>query len=109
MNRYFIRKLDHRYNAFQDATEIKIKFVIDLALKSHLKKHSSTININRNFRDFAMIQNKLFIFVDHDITSTDAIFIYYLLAQHSKILIKVRNEHNDVFDVDANSTASSFN
>lgn len=106
MNNYLTQELDHRYSAFQGTKENQTKSVIDLALKSYLEEHPSATGINRDFKDFAMAQIKLFIFAGHDTTSTGAIFTYHLLAQHPEILTKVRNEHTDVFGADTNSAAS---
>lgn len=100
MNKYLMRELDRRYSTIQGAAENKAKSVIDLALKSYLEEHPSARGINKDFRDFAMAQIKLFIFAGHDTTSTGAIFTYHLLTQHPKVLAKVREEHDNVFGPD---------
>ncbi|KAL8727061.1 MAG: hypothetical protein Q9166_006304 [cf. Caloplaca sp. 2 TL-2023] len=108
MNRYLDRELDERYGAMQRTLVKKNKSVIDLALNSYLEDHPSAEGIDSEFRDFAMAQIKLFIFAGHDTTSTGIVFTYHLLAQHPKVLAKLRAEHESVFGTDVGATASSL-
>ena len=103
MNKYLARELDHRYSSLTEKAGGNAKSVVDLALKNYLEEHPSTAGINKDFRDFAMAQIKLFIFAGHDTTSTGAIFTYHLLAQHPEILAKVRGEHDNILGPNVDS------
>ena len=99
----------------QGSSSSAAKSIVGLALQTYLTdknassmdpdvsggpEASSKASIDTTFRKFAINQIKLFLFSGHDTTSSTICYVLYLLANHPKVLARVREEHTQLFGVD---------
>lgn len=73
MDRYIGKELDKRYKEYRaDPTNTRSKAVIDLVLQAHINEDTETEarKLERELRDFAIRQIRLFVFTGHDSTSS---------------------------------------
>ena len=107
MNRYVSGELSSRMADFQ--TGNRTKSIMDLALTAYLSENAEK-NIVRGmdstFKSFAMSQIKLFLFSGHDTTSSSICYLFYVLSQNRSALNRVRAEHDEIFGLDLDQTAS---
>ncbi|KAI9879875.1 MAG: hypothetical protein M1830_006727 [Pleopsidium flavum] len=113
MNQYVSRELNSRMTNFQGKESLqpakRNKSVIDLALTAYLSEHSGEKAIqamDSTFKTFAMSQIKLFLFSGHDTTSSSICYIFYILSVNPSALSRACAEHDEIFGLDLDKTAS---
>lgn len=111
VNAYISSQFDERVamHRTHDGSDVRrTRTIIDLALTAYKNDVSTTKSaaIDPFFKRVCMSQIKLFLFSGHDTTSAAICYHLYLLAQHPKVLARVRKEHDSVFGTDTASTAS---
>ena len=107
MNRYVSRELDNRMTNFQ--TVKPSKSIMDLALKAYQSENRGpnvAKGMDGTFKRFAMSQIKLFLFSGHDTTSSSVCYLFYVLSQYPTVFSRVQDEHDKVFGLDLDFTAS---
>ncbi|KAI9818467.1 MAG: hypothetical protein M1827_000526 [Pycnora praestabilis] len=107
MDEYIGRVLDERFASRREGkVHSAQKHVIDLALETYHEEQQQkgqekddirTWNVDGTFRKFAIDNFKTFVFAGHDTTSSTICYIYHLLGQHPEALMRVRQEHDEVF------------
>ncbi|KAK3173548.1 hypothetical protein OEA41_006878 [Lepraria neglecta] len=109
MNDYIGKELDKRYNEYKaDAANTRSKAVIDIVLQAYMPEDAKTapVNLDPEFRAFAIRQIRLFVFAGHDSTSSTICYILHLLATNREALTCLRAEHDAVFGKDPAATQS---
>ena len=109
MDNFVDRELERRLAAHQEMNEKvkakdgKSKTVMDLALDKYLEEYTgskATLNMDANFKKYAISQMKVFVLAGHDTTSSTLCYIYHLLGRNPGTLQRLRAEHDEVFGSD---------
>ncbi|KAL3427138.1 afln vera monooxygenase [Phlyctema vagabunda] len=101
MNAYISNQLDKRFNELRlQGKESASCSIMDLVLQDYITEHPTAEEIDKTFREWAITQIRLFLFVGHDSTSSTICYCYYLLSKHPAALARVRAEHDEVFGAD---------
>ncbi|OOF93977.1 hypothetical protein ASPCADRAFT_398340 [Aspergillus carbonarius ITEM 5010] len=104
MNHCIGLELEKRYQKWlqqgKTTTTTRGKSIMDIVIAEYMKTrpsqtHASTLD--PEFKSWATIQIRLFLFVGHDSTAVTIIYCLYLLSKHPDTLAKVRAEHDQVF------------
>ena len=108
MNEFIGKELDRRYEELMnDSYDKKSKAVIDLVLQAYLENAEPRSNrLDPDFRRFAIIQIRLFVFAGHDSTSSTICYCLYLLSKNQKALSRICSEHDAVYGKDRSSISS---
>lgn len=115
MNSYISEELDERYAAFLSAAangngsdKTASRSVIDLAIESYMSqqgKDNLPQRLSPEFKKWAEVQIRLFLFAGHDSTSSTICYCFYLLAKHKDALEKIIAEHDRVLGKNISNTA----
>lgn len=103
MNKYIIKELDNRLEAFQSRdknAEFKpSKSMIDLALENYITNDSNgpVRKMDNALKTTISRQIRLFLFAGHDSTSSTLCYCFYLLSLHPDCMARVREEHDAIF------------
>ncbi|KNG84715.1 sterigmatocystin biosynthesis P450 monooxygenase stcS [Aspergillus nomiae NRRL 13137] len=103
MDRYIGLELEKRYQEWlqHDQTTTRGKSIMDIVIAEYMKTRptSQTYNstLDPEFKSWAVIQIRLFLFVGHDSTAVTIIYCLYLLSKHPETLAKIRLEHEQMF------------
>jgi hypothetical protein len=106
INQTLNKRLFH-YSKFQQPPTNQ-KSIVDLALQTYFDSnpvHRSSPSVNPHFKSMLLEQIKIFLFSDHDPSSSTLCYIFHLLAQDPRTLQRLRDEHDQIFD--ANPTLTS--
>ena len=109
MNQYIGHELDERYKEFKaDSTNKRSKALIDLVLQAHLHEatEAKPQKLEKEFRNFAIRQIRLFVFAGHDSTSSTICYIFHLLSVNPDSLSLLRAEHDRVLGTDTAAAQS---
>ena len=102
-------ELDKRYEAWQQSatkhsSNPRSRSIMNLVIAEYMKTRPQEGQyLDPEFRKWATIQIRLFLFVRHDSEATTIIYSLYLLSKHPAILPKVRAEHGEVFGIGVSS------
>jgi len=110
MDRFIGKELDKRYEELKaDSYDDRSKAVIDLILQSYLQKaEKKPKTLDPDFRRFAIIQIRLFVFAGHDSTSSTICYCLYLLSKNQEALSRTCSEHDKVFGKVKSSVSSKL-
>jgi Cytochrome P450 len=106
MDKYIGDELDKRFQEYKrNRVSPSSKSVIDLVLQAYFAeqpKNSSDESFENDkldprFREFAITQVRLFLFVGHDSMSSTICYAIHLLSTNPKALATIRDEHDSVF------------
>ncbi|KAJ5647168.1 hypothetical protein N7490_003540 [Penicillium lividum] len=117
MNHLIGIELEKRYQEWKESDQVKPstsrpRSIIDIVLAEYMKTRpqeqtfqprSQKAQLDPEFKKWATIQTRLFLFVGHDSEAATIIYSLYLLSKHPEILAKVRKEHDTVFGTGASS------
>ena len=109
MDQYIGDELDKRYNEYRDdPTNKRSKAIIDLVLQAHLhgEKEAKPQELEKEFRNFAIRQIRLFVFAGHDSTSSTICYIFHLLSTNPETLSLLRAEHDKILGNDTTAAPS---
>ncbi|KAJ6023974.1 hypothetical protein N7540_004771 [Penicillium herquei] len=82
------------------------KSIINIILTEYMKTQPNAqeqTHLNPEFKKWATIQTRLFLFVGHDSEASTIIYSIYLLSKNPDILTKVRAEHDAIFGPGSNA------
>ncbi|KAJ5114158.1 hypothetical protein N7456_002692 [Penicillium angulare] len=80
------------------------KSIMDIVIAEYMKtRPQEDQHLDPEFRAWAVIQIRLFLFVGHDSEASSIIYCLYLLSKHPEMLARVREEHSKVFGAGAAS------
>jgi Cytochrome P450 len=104
MNNYISKELDRRFSEYQcTGRSMGSRSVIDLALEDYMADNPSSQvskSLDPEFKAWATVQIRLFLFAGHDSTSSTICYCYYLLSKYPEAMSKIRAEHDEVFGTD---------
>ncbi|KAE8414445.1 putative N-alkane-inducible cytochrome P450 [Aspergillus pseudocaelatus] len=101
MNHYIGIELDKRYEAWkQQKPSTRANSIIDIVLAEFMSTRPAGATLDSEFKKWATIQIRLFLFAGHDSTAATIVYSVYLLSKHPQILSQVRKEHDAVFGSD---------
>ena len=115
MDRYLSRELDHCFALHQQAEKRdsssgrKQNTIVSLALDKYVQKSArpeTTDQLSAGFKNFVICHLKGIILAGHGTTANTLCFIYHLLSSNPTTLQRIREEHDTVFGVDLEQTAS---
>ncbi|KAB8249601.1 cytochrome P450 [Aspergillus flavus] len=106
MNQYIGAELDKRYEAWtQNKPSTRANSIIDIVLAEYMSTRPVRAALDPEFKSWATIQLRTFLFAGHDSTAATIVYSIYLLSKHPEILSKVRTEHDEVFGSDISAAA----
>ncbi|KAE8341470.1 hypothetical protein BDV24DRAFT_151135 [Aspergillus arachidicola] len=106
MNQYIGTELDKRYEAWrQNKPSTRPNSIIDIVLAEYMCTRPARATLDPEFKSWATIQLRTFLFAGHDSTAATIVYSIYLLSKHPEILSKVRTEHDEVFGSDISAAA----
>ncbi|KAE8141616.1 cytochrome P450 [Aspergillus pseudotamarii] len=101
MSRYIGLELDKRYEDWrQQKPSARANSIIDIVLAEYMSTRPAGTTLDPEFKAWATIQLRTFLFAGHDSTAATTVYSLYLLSKHPNILSKVRREHDAVFGSD---------
>ncbi|KAI9661098.1 MAG: hypothetical protein M1821_009425 [Bathelium mastoideum] len=119
MDTYIRNELDLRFNELKQnhlgnkssANQKLAKSVIALAIEAYINenKHRDLMRepkLEEHFARYATYQIRLFLFAGNDTTSSSIVYVYYLLSKYPEVLVKLRQEHDEVFGTDTSRAAA---
>ncbi|KAJ5626642.1 hypothetical protein N7528_004069 [Penicillium herquei] len=116
MNHHIGIELEKRYQEWRQLEDDQInksssphgtRSIIDIVLAEYMKTRTDKqeTHLDPEFKKWATIQTRLFLFVGHDSEAATIIYTLYLLAKHPDALAKMRAEHDSVFGKTNESTS----
>jgi len=108
MNHFIGIELDKCYQVWKQneskSAKSSPKSIMDIVISEHMKTRPwEHQHLDPEFKSWATIQMRLFLFVGHDSEAATIIYSLYPLSKHPDILAKVRAEHDSVFGTGASS------
>ncbi|RAL03307.1 cytochrome P450 [Aspergillus ibericus CBS 121593] len=103
LNHHIGVELEKRYQEWlqRDKTQNRGKSIMDIVIAEYMKtrpaSQAHTATLDPEFKSWATIQIRLFLFVGHDSTAVTIIYCLYLLSKHPDTLAKIRAEHEHLF------------
>lgn len=77
---------------------------MDIVITEYMKtRPQRDLHLDSEFRAWAVIHVRLFLFVEHDSEATAILNCFYLLSKYPEMLARVRQEHSSVFGTGASS------
>ncbi|KAE8371400.1 cytochrome protein [Aspergillus bertholletiae] len=106
MNHYIGAELDKRYAVWMEKQPLtKANSIIDIALAEFMSTRPAGATLDPEFKTWATIQIRTFLFTGHDSTAATIVYSIYLLSKHPEALSKIRTEHDEVFGSDTSAAA----
>lgn len=106
MDRYISRELDKRYEAWKSSKpSTKAKSIMDMTIAAYMSERKSCNKLDAEFKKWATVQIRLFLFAGHDSTAATIVYSLYMLSKHPEAAAKVRAELDQVFGEGADSAA----
>jgi cytochrome P450 len=111
MDTYLEKIIRERYQMLKSGSiDQSQKCAIDLALIQYDEQQAAGKDVKAEDIDKTTMQliidgMKTFLFAGHDTSSSTLCYVYYLLELNPKCLVKVIQEHNEVFGQDTSITA----
>ncbi|KAF7618979.1 cytochrome P450 monooxygenase [Aspergillus flavus] len=103
-------ELDKRYKEWRETAKSsshpRTQSIMDMVIAEYMKTRPQAQQqqeLDPEFKRWATIQIRLFLFVGHDSEATTIIYSLYLLSKNPEVLIKVRAEHDRVFGAGVSS------
>ena len=116
MDRYLSRELDHCFALHQPAEKLqdsssgrKKSTIVSLALEKYVQKSAwseTPDRLSAGFKKFVICHLKGIILAGHGTTANTLYSIYHLLSSNPTTLQRIREEHDTVFGVDLEQSAS---
>jgi cytochrome P450 len=98
MDRYIGAELDKRYEDWRtNEPSTRAKSVMDIAIAAYMGERKGAANLDPEFKKWAIVQIRLFLFAGHDSTAATIVYSLYMLSKHPDDLAKVRAELDAVF------------
>jgi len=109
MNQYIATELDKRYEEWKAGSRATTS-VMDIAIASYMDgcKTKPPPQLDADFKAWAIVQIRLFLFAGHDSTAATIVYALHLLSKHPSIQSAIRAEHDAVFGHDIFSVAAQF-
>ena len=111
MDQFVGAEIDQRYEDLKNKyRNTKSKAIIDLVLETYLQDTNSVQldKLDPEFRRFAVIQIRMFVFAGHYALSSALCYCVYLLSKYKDILRQVRDEHDAVYGKDISLVSSKL-
>jgi cytochrome P450 len=106
MNRYIDVELDKRYQDWKtNVPATRAKSVMDIAIAAYMGERQGSDKLDADFKKWATVQIRLFLFAGHDSTAATIVYSLYMLSKHPGALAKVRAEHDQLFGGNVDSAA----
>lgn len=107
MNRYLNAELDKRYEDWRtNEPSTRARSVMDMAIASYMSERKVAAKLDADFKKWATVQIRLFLFAGHDSTAATIVYSLYMLSKHPDAMARVRAELDEVFGEGINSAAS---
>ncbi|THC88668.1 hypothetical protein EYZ11_011886 [Aspergillus tanneri] len=101
MKRYIGIELEKRYQVWkQHKPSTRANSIIDIVLANFMSTQPAGAKLDPEFKAWATIQIRTFLFAGHDSTAATIVYSIYLLSKHPEILARVRTEHDEIFGSD---------
>ena len=99
MNHHIGIELEKRYQEWKSAKPTsRPRSIIEIVLAEYMKtKPEHQEHLDPEFKKWATIQTRLFLFAGHDSEAAAIIYSLYMLSKHPEALAKVREEHDNLF------------
>jgi cytochrome P450 len=102
MNSYIDAELDKRYEVWKSSKPVtRAKSVMDIIIDAYMKERRTSDTLDAEFKKWAIVQIRLFLFAGHDSTASTIVYALHMLSKHPGALSGVRAEHDRVFSVAA--------
>ncbi|KAJ5885520.1 hypothetical protein N7495_010030 [Penicillium taxi] len=109
MAQYIGNALDKRYETWsRNNPSNRAKSIMDLVIADFMRTRPTDHRLDPEFKKWATIQVRTFLFAGHDSTAATIAYSFYLLSKHPEILAQVRAEHDRVFGIDTSTTAQQL-
>ncbi|KAH7356883.1 cytochrome P450 [Rhexocercosporidium sp. MPI-PUGE-AT-0058] len=111
MDDYISRELDERFAERRRSKQAVARSIIDLVLEDYMSENevaSRSDTLDPNFKKWAIVQIRLFLFAGHDSTATSLCYSYHLLSQNPKALERIRIEHDEIFGTDLTTVTAQL-
>ncbi|PYH29382.1 cytochrome P450 [Aspergillus neoniger CBS 115656] len=115
MNHHIGLELEKRYQEYlQQAqkTTTRGKSIMDIVIAEYMKNRPASqtqiSTLDPEFKSWAIIQIRLFLFVGHDSTAVTIIYCLYLLSKYPDTLGTIRQEHEQIFGPDTTTVATQI-
>ncbi|KAE8398860.1 cytochrome protein [Aspergillus pseudonomiae] len=108
MNRYIGIELDKRYEVWRQQSSTRANSIIDIVLAEFMSTRTAGDELDPEFKKWATIQIRTFLFAGHDSTAATIVYSIYLLSKHPERLAKVRSEHDEMFGSDITTAADKL-
>lgn len=108
MDRYISLELDKAYEEWKSSGAVaqKSKSVINLVIEEYMDGKEAKASLDPQFRKWAIVQIREFLFVGHDSTASTIVYCLYLLSKNKTALANIRTEHDKVFGSDISNATS---
>ncbi|RAL15138.1 cytochrome P450 [Aspergillus homomorphus CBS 101889] len=110
MTCYIGDALEERYQRWRQnqPSDRHRKSIMDLVIADFMSTRSAKEDrLDPEFKAWATIQVRTFLFAGHDSTAATIVYSIYMLSKHPELLARVRAEHDQVFG-DVSSTAQTL-
>ncbi|KAL2073405.1 hypothetical protein VTL71DRAFT_10729 [Oculimacula yallundae] len=110
MDDYISKELDERFAERRRSKEAVTRSIIDLVLEDYMSRNENTTSdkMDPDFKQWATVQIRLFLFAGHDSTATSLCYSYHLLSQNPVALQKIRAERDEVFGTDISTVTTQL-
>ncbi|GKZ93950.1 hypothetical protein AnigIFM59636_007308 [Aspergillus niger] len=115
MDHHIGLELEKRYQEYlqqNQSTKPRGKSIMDIVIAEYMKhrpaSQTHTATLDPEFKAWAIIQIRLFLFVGHDSTAVTIIYCLYLLSKYPDALVKIRAEHEQIFGPKTTSVATQI-
>lgn len=108
MNQYLDSEIDKRFEELalsrrndSKNSRAQSRSIISLAMDKYLEEVGDKGELSKKaFKELVKPHLRMFLYAGHDTTSSTLLYCYFLLAQHTEVLSRVRAEHDKVFGPD---------
>ncbi|ORX96642.1 cytochrome P450 [Clohesyomyces aquaticus] len=99
MSSYISTELNKAYEEWNnpDAATRTSKSVMNLAIAGYMDGKKAAATLDPQFKKWAIIQMREFLFVGHDPTAATIVYCLYLLSKDPSAMQKMRDEHDAIF------------
>lgn len=111
MNNYIFKELDERFAERRRSKEAVTRSIIDLVLENYMTRNpgaSKADKMDPEFKRWATVQIRLFLFAGHDSTASSLCYCYHLLSKHPEAMARIRAEHDEAFGTDISTVATQL-
>jgi cytochrome P450 len=110
MDQYISTEIDKAYEEWKSAgvTSAKSKSVMNLVIEEYMNGKEAKASLDPQFKKWAIVQIREFLFVGHDSTAATIVYCIYLLSKNKSALTKIRAEHDNVFGSDFSMASNAI-